>query len=210
MIIILLQIMVSVSAFSGRAENGGEPGPGSRPCNSAALSACLQNARAAEAICQGKTNEYKHQGAEAAKDLAARRQQNVTVSTALAGVEAQLASARAEMRFLDDLGQKKENSPELFVGSPSLENIFLLDQLSTEWDERYLVERRQKLKTQESALTISSQKFTLQQSEIESEISSLSRLNDFISGEINRSQNEVNTHAYMWRTGCREQVCSSN
>lgn len=210
MIIILLQILASVSAFSGRAENGGEPGPGSRPCNGAALNACLQNARAAEAICQEKTNEYKRQGGEAAKDLAARRQQNAAVSTALAGAEAQLGSARAEMRFLDDLGQKSEKSPELFSGSPPLESIFLLDQLSTEWDERYLAERRQKLKAQESALTISSQKLTLRQNEIESEISSLSRLNDFISGEINRSQNEVNTHAYMWRTGCREQVCSSN
>ena len=111
------------------------------------------------------------------------------------------------MQFLDDLSRKLGSGDEFFPGSPSLEKLFSMDQLSMEWEEKYPDHYRQKLKDQESELAIFRQKISLQRSEIENEINLMLPTQSFLSGEKNRWLNELSTHAHRWEYGCRQQVC---
>jgi hypothetical protein len=209
----MLFIVISLFAatFSHADRFDGEPYlTRTNACNTTALNECRARAQIAIQECQNRANSYASQENIVLLDINSRRENLASATAAQAAVNSQMHSARAELQFLDDLEQKNSSVVAFFPGSPRLDQFFSMDRISMEWDEKYPLQYRLKLKDQESELAISSQKITLQQNEIENEISLILPNQAFLSTEKNRWLGDVKIHAHMFENGCWQQVCPNN
>lgn len=209
MIFIFMSLFFQSPSIASRLE-GGEPGNLKRSCDQAALNECRARAEIAQRECRDRARSYELQENIVLVDLNSRRENLAELNAASLSGDQQARAAGAELQFLDDLSKKRGNDDAFFPGSPSLQKLFLMDQLSMTWQEQFPEQYRLKLKDQELELAIFRRKISTHRSEIESEINSMLGTQGFYSGEKIRWQNDLSTHAYMWEKGCRDQVCPHN
>lgn len=201
-------ISIFIVDLSHAAPGDGEPLRMRYVCDEQRVNQCLAQNQAAHQGCYARAREYDENEALVNKELAPVIEQRAVFEAARKTTDQKLEIIRAEAQFIDDLGKNFPSAPKIFSGAPALEQIFFFDQSASVWDERYPLERGEKLRAQLTALTISSQKNASAHDENESKIALLTRARDELTRQKNHWIHNGNVHANMLAGGCRNQVCN--
>jgi hypothetical protein len=188
----------------------GEPAATHPRCDRAALSTCQVNHHNGEGVCRGYVAALDEKLAPVDRDLERLRQQRDDLLSALRATDAKLDFSRREQNFLVLTEANQRKKPPALPTGLSLESVFQLDHLSTAWGRKFAGARKQKLISQDSALTISRQKILASQSENESKISGLTGLKNELTAQKNHWLGDIGIHVHMWQRGCENQICPGN